>query len=160
MASQWTSFGIGVVTGMRSMTGSAALSWASSLGRTRIDWIPSSPDALKIVTALAVAEMAGDKTPFAPDRRMGPSLVVRLVIGAVGGAAMATPGTAVARGVLPGVAGAVAGTLIGRWARGADTRTRADWFRALMEDAVAAGLAATLVNQASRSGSVSPRIAP
>ena len=31
----WTSFGIGVLAGLRTMTAAAALSWAASLGRTR-----------------------------------------------------------------------------------------------------------------------------
>lgn len=148
MRSGWTSFGIGVVAGLRSMTACAALTWAASSGRTRRRWIPSGPGARSAATALAVAEMAGDKMPFAPDRRIPPSFAVRLLIGAVGGAAMAGRGAAPLSGPFLGMAGAVAGTLLGRRARGATTRSVADVARGLTEDAVAAGLAVTLVRAA------------
>lgn len=152
MQANYISFGIGFVTGLRSMTACAALSWAASLGRTRSEAIPASPEARAIASALAVAEMLGDKMPFAPDRRIPPSLAVRLVIGAVGGAAMSRRGDSASTGALVGLAGAVAGTLLGRRARGATTRSAADWARGVTEDAVAASLALTLVNLAKRQG--------
>ena len=45
----WTSFGIGVMTRMRSMTASAALSWTASLERLRVDWI-SGPFPPRLAT--------------------------------------------------------------------------------------------------------------
>lgn len=150
MQGQWASFGIGFVTGLRSMTACAALSRAAATGRTRIDWIPAGPGARGLAAAAALAEMAGDKMPFAPDRRIPPSVAVRLAIGAVGGAALARRDAPPFSGPLAGMAGAVAGTLAGRAARGAATRSGADWARALTEDAVAAGLAAMLVRRAER----------
>ena len=150
MQGHWASFGIGVVTGLRSMTASAALSWAASLGRTRIRWIPSGSRTRRFAAAVALAEMAGDKMPFAPDRRIPPSFAARLAIGAVGGAALARRDASPLSGALAGMAGAVAGTLLGRAARGASTRSGADWTRGLMEDAVAAGLATALVCLAER----------
>ena len=92
MEGLWASFGIGFVAGLRSMTASAALAWAASLGRTRTDWIPAGPGPRGLATAAALAEMAGDKMPFAPDRRIAPSVLVRLALGAAGGAALAGRG--------------------------------------------------------------------
>jgi uncharacterized membrane protein len=152
MENYWASFGIGFVTGMRSMTACAALSFAAAEGRSRVKWIPGSPEARGLASAMALAEMAGDKMPFAPDRRIPASVAVRLAIGAVGGAALAGRGTSPTTAGLIGMAGAVAGTLIGRKARGGTTRSASDWGRALTEDAVAAGLAAALVRQGERRG--------
>lgn len=150
MQAQWISFGIGFVTGLRSMTACAALSWVTALGRTRTEWIPASPEARALATTMAAAEMAGDKMPFAPDRRIPPSIAARLTIGAAGGLAMSERDAPPWSGALIGMAGAVAGTLLGRRARGATTRSPADWARGLTEDLVAAGLAATLVHLAAR----------
>ncbi|MDJ0386637.1 hypothetical protein QMO56_00805 [Roseomonas sp. E05] len=138
-------FGIGLVAGMRSMTAGAALSWAAARGQTRSGWIPAGTGGRAIATAAALAEMAGDKMPFAPDRRIVPSFLGRLAIGALGGVALAGRDRPLLEGALPGAAGAVLGTLLGRAARGATTRSGADWARALTEDAAAAGLAAALL---------------
>ncbi len=141
------SFGIGFVTGLRSMTATAALSWAASLGRARIGWIPGSPQPRALATLAALGEMAGDKMPFAPDRRIVPSFLARLAIGVLGGAALAERNVSLPGGAASGMAGALLGTLLGRAARGANTRTRLDWTRALTKDALAAGLATVLVHQ-------------
>lgn len=152
MQGHWAPFGIGFVAGLRSMTAAAALSWAASLGRTRTRWIPAGPGPRRFATVAALAEMAGDKMPFAPDRRIPPSFAARLVIGAVGGTALAGREATPLSGALAGMAGAVAGTLLGRAARGANTRSGAGWARGLTEDAVAAGLATALVCLAERRG--------
>ena len=144
------SFGIGFVTGMRSMTGSAALSWAVALGRSRIGWIPAGIGSRRVATAAAVVEMAGDKMWFAPDRRIVPSFLARLAIGSVGGVALSRRHVPWSTAALAGIAGAITGTLLGRAARGANTRSRADWTRALTEDSLAAILATTLVLQSER----------
>ena len=148
----WPSFGLGVVTGMRSMTAVAALSWAASLGRARLAWLPAGAEARGLATLAALAEMAGDKMPFAPDRRIAPSFILRLGLGAVGGAALAGPGVSSTTGTLAGLTGAVLGTLLGRAARGGTTRSGGDWARALGEDMLAAGLAVALVRSAGRPG--------
>ncbi len=145
MEGLWGAFGIGVLSGLRSMSGVAALSWAASLGRIRTGWLPLGPEARGLATMAALAEMAGDKMWFAPDRRIAPSFLVRLVLGAAGGAALAGHNVSRMEGAVTGVAGAVAGTLLGRAARGATTRSGRDWARALTEDALAAGLAVALV---------------
>jgi uncharacterized membrane protein len=122
----WGSLGIGVLTGMRNMSALAALTRAASFGLTRIGWIPSGRDPIGLATAAAFAEMAGNKMPFAPGRRVLPSFLVRLAPGAVGDAALAGRRAARAEGAVSGIAGAVAGTLIGRAARGGTTRTAGD----------------------------------
>ncbi|WP_336491554.1 hypothetical protein [Methylobacterium nigriterrae] len=142
------SFGIGFVAGLRSMTACAALSWAASRGRTRTEWIQAGPLPRGLTTAAALAEMVGDKMPFAPDRRIPPSFAARIAIGAVGGAALAGRDASPAIGALVGMAGALAGTLVGRAARGSTTRSGFDLARGLTEDVVAAGLATALVSSA------------
>lgn len=153
MEGLWASFGIGFVAGLRSMTAGAALARAASLRRTRTDaLIPSGLRPRGLLAAAALAEMAGDKMPFAPDRRIAPSVLVRLAFGAAGGAALAGRGASETRGALAGMAGAVAGTWLGRAARGGDLLSGGGWARGLAEDAVAAGLAAALVRSAGRPG--------
>ncbi|MCG5249504.1 hypothetical protein [Methylorubrum extorquens] len=142
------SFGIGFVAGMRSMSACAALTWAASQGRTRGNLIPAGPGARALATAVAAAEMAGDKMPFAPDRRIPPSFAFRLAVGAIGGWVLVGRRASPEYGALAGVAGAVAGTLFGRGARGGDSRTEAGRSRGLAEDAVAAGLAVLVVMSA------------
>ncbi len=148
----WRPFGIGVLTGLRSMSAVAALSWATSLGRIGAGWIPLGPGARRLTTLAALAEMAGDKIPFAPDRRIAPSFLLRLALGAAGGSVLAGRGVSRTEGAMAGIAGAVAGTLLGRAARGADTQSGGDWARGLTEDAVAAGLAVALVRSLARPG--------
>ena len=148
MRAYGTSFGIGLVTGMRSMTACAALTWAASQGRTRGDLIPGGPVARTLSTGAALAEMAGDKMPFAPDRRIPPSFAARLVIGTVGGWALAGRNATPMTGALAGAAGAVAGTLIGRSARGGDNPSPSGLARGLVEDFVAVGLAVAVVSLA------------
>lgn len=152
MEGLWAPFAIGIVAGLRSMSAAAALVWGASLGRTRVGWIPAGMAPRGLATTAALAEMAGDKLPFAPDRRIAPSVVVRLALGAVGGAALAGRNAPYMDGALAGVAGAVVGTLLGRAARGGNTRSGGDWARALAEDALAVGLAAAVVRSADRRG--------
>ncbi|MBY0255450.1 MAG: hypothetical protein K2X54_29375 [Methylobacterium organophilum] len=143
-----TSFGIGFVAGMRSLSACAALTWAASGGRTRRAPIPAGVAARGVATAAALAEIAGDKMPFAPDRRIPPSFAFRLAIGAVGGWALAGQRTSPEFGALAGAAGAVAGMLIGRSARGGDSRTASGRSRGLAEDAAAVVLAALVIASA------------
>lgn len=139
------SFLFGAIAGMRSMTASATLASALTSADTRLPWRPADARLRRYATIAAFGEMAGDKMPFAPDRRIAPSFGLRLVLGAVGGGLLAPRPVRLLGGAASGVAGAVAGTLLGRFARGAQTRTRSDWVRALTEDAVAASLALLLL---------------
>jgi uncharacterized membrane protein len=145
-----TAFGLGLVAGMRSLSACAALTWAAADGRTRGAVIPAGPGARALATTAALAEMAGDKMPFAPDRRIPPSFALRLAIGAAGGWALTGRDARPAYGALAGLVGAVAGTLVGRAARGPDSRTAQGRARGLAEDMAAAGLAAAIVVSAER----------
>jgi uncharacterized membrane protein len=144
------SFGIGFVAGLRSMTACVGLIVAAAEGRTRGAFIPSGLGARGLATAAALAEIAGDKMPFAPDRRIPPSFAARLAIGALGGWALAGRRASPEAGALAGLAGAVAGTLLGRAARGAESRTSAGRARGFAEDMVAVTLATAAVASAER----------
>ena len=150
-------FSFGFVAGMRNMTACAVLAWAASDCRTRGNLIPAGPGARALATAAAVAEMAGDKMPFAPDRRIPPSFAFRLAIGAVGGWALAGRRASPETGALAGVAGTIAGTLLGRATRGPDSRTMPGRAKGFVEDAVAVGLAVLVISSAERHAGASSR---
>lgn len=115
-------FLIGVVSGLRSMTGSAAVSWAAFLG-----WIDLSQTALAflgyaatpyILTLLAIGEYIADKLPKTPSRKAPPSFITRVVLGSFCGYALSlgiAQSAAVGAGL--GAIGAIAGTLGGYEAR-------------------------------------------
>ncbi|TXM72760.1 hypothetical protein FV226_11305 [Methylobacterium sp. WL12] len=145
-----TSFGLGFVAGMRNMTACAALAWAASEGRTRGNLIPAGPGVRMLATGAAIAEMAGDKMPFAPDRRVPPSFAFRIAVGAFGGWALAVHRSSPEIGALAGVGGAVAGTLLGRAARGPNSRTGRGRTKGLVEDAIAVGLAVLVISSSER----------
>ena len=148
MSSYLPSLGIGAVAGMRAMTASAALSWAAP------GWIGPSifraghARPALATTLLALGEIIGDKLPFAPDRRIPPSLAARLAIGGAGGAALAGRGGSPLTGAAYGVAGALIGTYGGRAARALTARIGLDWTGALIEDALAIGVAISAVQLA------------
>src|SRR3954469_15758409 len=77
MDNLWPSFGIGFVAGLRNMTACAALTWAAAFGKTRNGWIPAGMRPRGLATEAALVEMAGDKMPFVPDRRIAPSVLAR-----------------------------------------------------------------------------------
>ncbi len=139
------SFGIGVVAGMRTLSACVALTWIAARKKSRRITLPAGPAARTLVTMGAFAEMAGDKMPFAPDRRIPPSFAVRIAIGAAGGWMLAGRRASPETGAMAGVAGAVAGTLIGRAARGPGGHAPYGLARGLAEDAVAASLAFILL---------------
>jgi uncharacterized membrane protein len=139
---------IGVVAGLRAFTAPAAASWAAHLGWLRLDdtWLAFLGYAWTpwILTLLALVELVTDQLPSTPSRTVPVQFQVRVVMGAVGGAALAS-----ARWLLPGalagIVGAVIGTLAGRTIR---ARLAAafghDPPAALVEDAVAI-IAAVLI---------------
>jgi uncharacterized membrane protein len=121
---------IGVVCGMRTFTGPAALAL-----RGRIAGAP----ARLLFTAVAVGEAIGDKTRVVPARTSAPSLAGRVLSGALSGRALAG-----APGVAPGALGALAGTFGAYHARVALTgRTGLpDALFGVAEDALAVAAAA------------------
>lgn len=94
---------------------------------------------------LAAGELAGDKIPGVPDRVAFPGIVGRVLAGAVAGAVAARPGSK-ALGAAVGAASATAGAYAGWFLRRELGRARLvpDFALAVMEDAVAVGLARRL----------------
>lgn len=145
--------GIGFVAGLRSMTAPAAISWAASNGRLSLGNSPlsllDSSRAERTTRKLALGEFVSDKTPLLPSRLKPASLLWRLVSGGVCGAAFsASDGENVRSGAALGATGALVGSLLGYAWR---TRVIKQWqipdiAGALLEDALAVGLAAALVS--------------
>lgn len=135
-------FLIGLLTGLRALTPSAAIAWAAYLGWMRLPhslaWI-GTLTAVVILTALALFELFNDKRPSTPSRTAPPGLIARVVLGAFAGAGVATAlGVAFVGGLALGIVGALAGTFGGYQARTGLVKalgTR-DLYIALLEDAV------------------------
>jgi uncharacterized protein (UPF0548 family)/uncharacterized membrane protein len=121
---------LGAVCGMRTFAGPAALA-----ARGRVD----GTAARVMLTAAAVGEAIGDKTPLVPRRTGAPALAGRVASGALCGRALAG-----APGLAAGGAGALAGALGAYRARTALTRLTGLPGAAVGvgEDAVAAAAAA------------------
>ena len=136
---------LGVVTGLRAMTGAAAAGWAAYLGilpvaGTWLGWL-ASPWTVGILTLLALAELVTDQLPSTPSRKVPVQFGTRLIVGGVAGWAIGLAGGAPLVGAVAGLVGAVIGTLGGAALR---ARLAAGFGRdlpaALIEDAVAIGL--------------------
>lgn len=146
-------FLIGVITGLRSMTAPAAVSWAARLGRLHLDgtWLTflGSAAAPYIFTVAAIGELITDKLPKTPSRKAPLGFVARILFGAMCGAAFGANGGAMAGGMVAGVIGAIAGTLGGYEARVRLVRATGgkDLPIALLEDLVAVGGAILIVSQ-------------
>jgi uncharacterized membrane protein len=139
-------FAIGIVAGLRTFTAPAVVSWAASvrwlnLQDTWAAFLGYTATAY-ILTALALAELVGDKLPKTPSRKTPGPFAGRIVLGALSGAALCAAGhqSPVVGGFLGGLGG-VAGTL-----GGYEARTRLvtalkapDFAIALLEDAAAIG---------------------
>jgi uncharacterized membrane protein len=135
-------FLIGLLTGLRGLTPSAAIAWAAYLG-----WLHLPPSlawmgtltAVVIFSALALFELINDKRPTTPARTAPPGLIARVVLGAFAGACVAAAlGAVVVAGLALGIVGALAGTFGGYQARARLVKalgTR-DLYIALLEDAV------------------------
>jgi uncharacterized membrane protein len=139
-------FGIGLVTGLRSMTGAALVCWAAHLG-----WLDLEGSRLAFMgstlttygfSALALGELIADKLPFIPNRTSPGPLFGRIVLGALSGAALCVgAGYSPAAGAILGGVGGVTGAFAGYRARAflAKTSRWPDWVIALLEDLAAVG---------------------
>src|SRR5260370_8617212 len=113
-----STFGIGIVAGLRSMTAPAIVSWAARLHRfdlsgSRLAFLASAA-AVYIFSALGIGELIADKLPFVPNRTSPLPMVFRVLSGAICGAALCIaanrlilpgallPGLGAANGPLPG----------------------------------------------------------
>lgn len=137
---------LGVVTGMRSMTAIAALSWAAWLGLVPeqgwATWIAHLVVVI-LFTVCALAEYVVDTLPKTPRRtELGPALV-RVIVGALVGAMAAVAiDEPVAGGIIFGAGGAIIGTWGGFFVRMTVARIlRRDLPAALLETASAIALA-------------------
>ena len=139
-------FLIGVVAGLRSMTAPAVISWGAHQGWLLLTGSPlgffAHPVTLILLTLFALGELVADKLSFIPSRTTPGPLVIRLISGAVCGAALCIAGqSAWLYGVLLGALGAVVGSYGGYYYRRlvpANNRTM-QFLAALLEDVVAVG---------------------
>jgi uncharacterized membrane protein len=117
-----TAFGLGLVAGFRSLVTLAVVAWTVGLR-----WITLEGSVMNFMGGLAwrwgctiagVAEIVGDKMPWMPSRKMPPSFLFRIAVGAISGAAMcAARHQSPWGGVVAGMLGAVVGTICGAEAR-------------------------------------------
>lgn len=95
---------IGLVVGLRSMTGPAAVSWAARLGRLHLEntWLAFLGFAATpyILSVLAIGELIADKLPKTPSRKATVGFMTRLVSGALCGAALGAASQALIGGLL------------------------------------------------------------
>jgi uncharacterized membrane protein len=141
---------VGIIAGLRAMTGAAAAAWAAYLGvlpvtGTWLAWL-ASPWAVGIVTVFADAVLATDPLPSTPSRTIPVQFGTRVLVGAVAGAAFGLAGGSALVGLALGAVGAVFGTLGGAVVR---ARLAASFGRdrpaALVEDTVAIAGAALAI---------------
>jgi len=135
-------FLIGVITGLRSLTAPAAVSWAARWGWLHLEntWLAFLGYAATpyIFSVLAIGELIADQLPSTPSRKAPPGFIARIVMGALCGGAIGA-GQSVAVGIVAGILGAIAGTLGGYEARVRLVKATGgkDLPIALLEDAIA-----------------------
>ncbi|MEP6811081.1 MAG: DUF4126 family protein, partial [Chthoniobacterales bacterium] len=146
--------GIGFVAGLRSMLAPAAVAWAAHLGwlnlaDTRLAFLGSTI-TVAVFSLLALGELIADKLPWIPRRTTIGPLITRMITGGLCGASFfVAAGRSLPLGALLGALGGVLGGYAGY-----ETRRRLvqdwhlkDFLVALVEDAVALGLALFLVSR-------------
>jgi uncharacterized membrane protein len=147
-------FGIGLVTGLRSMTAPAVVAWAAHLGWINLHGSPlafmGSAWAVGVFTLGALGEFVADQLPTTPARTAAVGLTARIFIGLLTGACLAVAGGASYwLGALIGAIGAIAGAFGGYQARVRLVRGLhvPDAAIAIPEDLVAIGLGLLLVSR-------------
>jgi uncharacterized membrane protein len=139
-------FAIGIVAGLRAFTGPAVTAWAShmrgfALQPTHLGFMGSTITAV-IFALLAAFEIVNDKLPKTPARTALPSVVVRMITGALAGATLSVAGSGSATiGAVCGAVGSLVGTFGGYYARTGLVRALKvpDFVIALVEDVIAVG---------------------
>ena len=139
-------FAIGLIAGLRSMTGPATVALAAhwkwfALGNSGLAFMGSATAAY-IFAAAAVVELIVDKLPNTPSRKELLGLIARFLLGGLSGATLcAAANQSLAFGAVLGAAGGICGAFIGY-----EFRTRLvralkvpDLMVALLEDAIAVG---------------------
>jgi uncharacterized membrane protein len=147
-------FLIGVVCGLRSMTGPALVCWGVQLAWLHVagshlafmgSWI-----ALIVFSVCAVGELVADKLPKIPRRTSAGPLLWRVIMGGLcGGAFGIAGGAGFAMCCLLGGLGGLAGAFAGYWTRRAATAEGRfpDLPVALIEDLIAVGGGLFLVSR-------------
>jgi uncharacterized membrane protein len=109
-------FAIGLVSGLRTFTGVAAVAWGAHLGWIQLAGTPlsfmGSIWALVIFTILALVEYVTDQLPSTPPRIVPMQLGGRLVMGSLAGATLAAAG---ATSLLVGIIAAIVGVFVGAY---------------------------------------------
>jgi len=125
------------------MTAPAVVSWAARLGWLHLEntWLAFLGAAVTpyILTVLAIGELINDKLPKTPSRKEPAPFAVRVVMGALCGAALGAQSQSLIAGLAAGALGAVTGTLGGYEARSRLVKAIGgkDFPIALVEDAIA-----------------------
>jgi uncharacterized membrane protein len=147
-------FGIGVVTGLRSMTAPAVVAWAAHMGWINLSGSPlafmGSAWAVGIFTLGALGEFVADQLPTTPARTAAVGLTARIVIGLLTGACLGVAGgSSYWLGALIGAIGAIAGAFGGYQARVRLVRGLhvPDAAIAIPDDLIAIGLGLLLVSR-------------
>jgi uncharacterized membrane protein len=140
-------FLVGITSGLRALTGLAAVSWAAHFGILPLDhtWLAFLGYAFTpyILTLMAIGELVNDKLPKTPSRLAPPGFVSRIVTSALCGLAIGLSGNRMITGLVAGILGTVAGTFGGAKARSLLAATFGrDLPAALLEDVAAIGIAA------------------
>jgi uncharacterized membrane protein len=139
-------FGIGVIAGLRALTAPTAVAWAGhlhwlNLAGTHLAFMGSIVTVV-IFTLAAIGEIVNDKLPKTPPRTALPSVIIRMVMGALAGATLSVGfGGSLGLGALCGAIGALAGTYLGYFVRMSVVKAlhSPDFVIALLEDAIAVG---------------------
>jgi uncharacterized membrane protein len=147
-------FLLGVLTGLRSLTGPAALAWAAhrhwlELHNTPLAFMASTA-AMVIFILLAVGELVADQLPSTPPRTAPPGLIARILMGGLCGAGIAVAGgLSLWLGAWLGVVGGIVGTFGGYFARTGLVKALKvpDLAIATVEDLVAIGGALFIVSR-------------
>ncbi len=147
-------FGIGVVTGLRSLTAPAVVAWAAHLGWINLSGsrlaFMGSAWAVGLFSILALVEFVADQLPSTPARTAPAGLGARIVMGLLCGACLGIAGGAsLWLGAVVAAIGAIAGAFGGYQARVGLVRAlnRPDRDVAIPEDLLAIGLGLLIVTR-------------
>jgi uncharacterized membrane protein len=147
-------FGIGVVSGLRSMTAPAVVAWAVKLGWLKVSASPlafmGSTAAVALFSLGAIGELIADKLPQMSKRTAAFPLIARIVFGGLCGACLCVSahqsiGIGAICGAIGGIAGAFAGYEVRR--RLVLNLKMRDFPVAVVEDLIAVGFAFLFVSR-------------
>jgi uncharacterized membrane protein len=146
--------GIGIVTGLRSLTAPAVVAWGAHLGwlnlhGSRVAFMESTT-AVVMFSVLAIGELIADKLPTMTKRTAPAPLIARIITGGLCGACLSVAaGKLLVAGAFLGGIGGIAGAFLGYDIRRrlvSDARIK-DSVVAVCEDVVAVGLALVFVSR-------------